>query len=373
MSAGVLSPVADAAHRVGLAAAEDRDLAPFPGLMRRLDLAVLRGIGAELQPVLHAEPDRAWTGTEVADAFHTARRHRWIPGHWLAALAEEGMAHRDGAAFRAGPRIRRAELAQARRDLRDAPAGLGYPPQLGDYLARSLRELPRLLRDEVSAQAMLFPDADLATAEAIYRANPLNRYLNAAAAEALRRLPGTRPEGLRVLELGAGIGATTADLLPVLADRTADYLFTDLSVFFLDQARERFAAHPFLRFALLDFGADLSTLTGPFDLVVAANTAHNAPHVPELLDRIRGLLSPEGLLLLVETCHEHHQSLTSMPFLLSGRAERRDMRAGTARTYLTRREWTAAIEGAGMRTVVDLPPPGHPLEALSQRVAVVSR
>ncbi|RNL83020.1 class I SAM-dependent methyltransferase [Halostreptopolyspora alba] len=375
MSAPLGCSVADAAHRAGLRAAGNVDRSLSPELVRRLDLAVLRGIGALLQPVIGADPPRAWTGDEVADAFAAAPRHRWILGHWMAALATEGLARRDGEAYRAGPRIRRRDLAAARRDIRDAPAKLGFPPELGDYLTRTLGELPRLLRDEVSAQALLFPGADLATAEAVYHRNPVSRYLNAAAATSVRAVLPAGTGRTRVLELGAGIGATTADLLPVLAGRDTDYLYTDLSPFFLDMARERFAAHPFLRFGVLDFVTDLPGLAGqdPFDLVVAANTAHNAPHVPRLLARIGDLLTPDGVLLLVETCHEHHQSLTSMPFLLSGGAAPRDTRRGSRRTYLTREEWVAALRDAGMRVRVDLPPPGDPMGALSQRVILASR
>lgn len=360
--------LAASAHDAGLAAAGPHDLAPFPELVRRIDLAVLRGIAACIQGTAGTGP---WTADGLADAFAAAERHRWILGHWLAALVSEGLAVEDGSAVRLASRIRRSELVAVRRDLHEARAGLGYPAELTDYLLRTLHELPRLLRDEVSSQALLFPGAEPATAEAVYRDNPLNRYLNAAAAEAVRHCVPSSPTGLRVLELGAGIGATTADLLPVLEDRTAEYLFTDVSTFFLRAAQERFT-QPFLRFGLLDFATGLPDLEGPFDLVVAANTAHNAPHVPLLLEQVNGLLSPGGRLLLIETCREHHQSLTSMPFLLSGRAPRRDLRAGTERTYLTRDEWRRSLDEAGFRTLVDLPPAAQPLSALSQRLMFAS-
>ncbi|WP_053616509.1 bifunctional 2-polyprenyl-6-hydroxyphenol methylase/3-demethylubiquinol 3-O-methyltransferase UbiG [Nocardiopsis sp. NRRL B-16309] len=357
------------AHRAGRAAAGDHDLSAFPDLARRLDLAVLRAVAAGVGAAAGPGP---WTADEVADAFGAAERHRWIPGHWIAALADEGMVTAEGSAFRLAAPPRRRDLAAVRRDLDRARAGLGFPPALTAFLLRTLRELPRLLRDEVSAQSLLFPGGDTAVAEAVYRDNPFSRYLNAAAADTVRHLRAAGPDGLRVLELGAGIGATSADLLPALDGRTAEYRFTDLSPFFLDLARGRFP-HPFLRFEVLDFATGLPETTGPFDLVVAANTAHNAPHVPRLLGQVADLLAPDGRLLLIETCREPHQSLTSMPFLLSGRAARQDLRAGTERTYLTRREWREALHGAGLRVLVDLPHPTEPLDALSQRLLLAAR
>ncbi|MFE3456763.1 class I SAM-dependent methyltransferase [Nocardiopsis aegyptia] len=369
MAGPASAAAAASAHRAGLAAAGPHDLTAFPGLARGLDLAVLRAIAAGVDAAAGPGP---WTADEVADAFAAAERHRWIPGHWIAALCDEGMATARGSAFRLTAPPRRRDLSAARRELDRTRAALGYPPALTAFLLRTLRELPRLLRDEVSAQALLFPGGDTAVAEAVYRDNPLSRYLNAAAADLVRRLRPADPAGLRVLELGAGIGATTADLLPALEGVTAEYRFTDLSPFFLDLARDRFPQR-FLRFGLVDFSTGLPDQKGPFDLVVAANTAHNAPHVPRLLGQVADLLAPDGRLLLIETCREPRQSLTSMPFLLSGRVPRQDPRAGTERTYLTRREWREALHAAGLRLLVDLPHPTDPLDALSQRVLFAAR
>ncbi len=347
---------ARAAHDAGLAALGGAPLDQVPKQVRRLDLAVLTGIAAHLGERLPGPCDAA----EAARILQAAPRHAWIPGHWLATLAQEGLVLR---------RHRRAELVEARNAIDEARRALGYPSELTRYLLDSLRHLSGLLRDEVSAQALLFPGGDLGVAEAAYRNNLINLYLNAAATRVVRDLGRAR-----VLELGAGTGSLTADLLPVLDGHTSEYLFTDLSPFFLEHARARFP-HPFLRHEVVDFDGDLAAQCGtdPFDLMIAVNAAHNASHVGDLLGRIRDLLVPGGALLLIETGHEHHQSLASMPFLLSGRAERRDQRAGTHRTYLTREEWLAALQAAGLRPVLDLPCPDHPLAAFSQFLLLAHR
>ncbi|WP_067814904.1 class I SAM-dependent methyltransferase [Actinomadura kijaniata] len=362
------------AHRAGLAALGNTPLGDVPGDVRRLDLAVLTGIAAFLGSRL---PEGGpWTADQVADALGAAPRHRWIPGRWLTVLADEALVESSAPGRYHRPRrYRRAELAAVRDTLDRARRGLGYPETLTRYLLESLRLLPEQLRDEVSAQTLLFPDGEFGVAAAAYRDNLVNAYLNAAAVEYVRRLaPG------RTLELGAGTGSLTVGLLPVLRGCATEYLFTDLSAFFLEEARVRFGGYAFLRAEVLDFSQDLAAQCGPgpFDLVIAVNAAHNAPHVGELLARIRGLLAPGGALLLVETCREHHQSLTSMPFLLSARPggtrpERRDTRAGTDRTYLTREEWRDSLAAAGLTPRLDLPPVDHPLAAFSQRLFVAAR
>jgi SAM-dependent methyltransferase len=372
-----MSPLNDRADRAGHAAIAGSDTGGAAEAVHDLDRLILLGIAADLHRRTRLRDGAAHEPGSVADDLGAARRHRWIAGHWLDALREVGLASRDAIGRYQdlhGPR--RAELAAARTRMEAARVVLGYPAELAELMLRSLRLLPALLRDEIGVQALLYPDGEPATAEAVYRDNLINRYLNAAAAEVLRDQAERATRPLRILELGAGIGATTADLLPVLAARPVEfYLFTDLSPFFLDTARRRFDSG-FLRYALLDIARDLPHQPKELDLVVAATMVHNAPHVGRLLDQVAALLAPGGRVLLIETVREHPQSLTSMPFALStedGPPCRLDGRAGTTRTYLSREEWLCALEAAGLRVEVDLPRHGDPLAALSQRLFVATR
>ncbi|NJP92622.1 class I SAM-dependent methyltransferase [Nonomuraea sp. FMUSA5-5] len=400
-----MSLLNDRADGAGHAAIAGADLSGAAGAVEDLDRLILLGLAAHLhrhsrlgeatahQPRLSPGPgqdlarqtcpypglgrDAAHGADTIAGDLGAAPRHRWIAGHWLAELHEAGLISRDAAGryhSLYGPR--RAELATARARMEAARLALGYPAELAELMLRSLRLLPALLRDEIGVQALLYPDGEPATAEAVYRGNVISRYLNAAAAEVVRAQAERATRPLRILELGAGIGATTADLLPALAGRPVEfYLFTDLSPFFLDTARRRFEAG-FLRYALLDIAHDLPGRPGELDLIVAATMAHNAPHAGRLLGQAAASLAPGGRLLLIETVREHPQSLTSMPFALStqdGPPHRLDARAGTTRTYLNREEWLGALEGSGLRVEVDLPRPGDPLAALSQRLLVATR
>lgn len=331
-----------------------------------LDRLVLLGLAEHLgRRTRWAGGDAPGAATDVdalAAELGAAPRFTWVVRRWVDELGAAGVD--------AVPR--RSELLAARHAMQEACRVLGYGPGLAEMLLRSLRLLPDLLSGAVGVQAVLYPDGGTATAETAYRANAINRLLNAAAARRVDELAArvdTEGGGLRALELGAGIGATTADLLPVLARHgVAEYRFTDVSPFFLTGARERFGTHPFLTTGLLDVDDLAADPAPPVDLVVAAVMAHNARDVDALLAAVAARLRPGGLLLLVEPVREHPQSLTTMPFALTtpdGPPVRTDLRAGTARTYLTRDEWRAALARAGLRAEPEVPGPDEPLAAFS--------
>lgn len=367
-----------AADRAGWAAIADVDVAELPTVMRRLDGVALLAMARTLREQGGINGGgAARSADEVLDAMAVADRHRWIVRCWLSVLTAEGWLERDPAGRYHGLRpVNRAELRTAGAALDDARRGLGYPPELTRFFRTAIDYLPELLRDEVPLQALLFPDGEVTTALGTYQDNTINRYLNAAVADVLRRAAGQRAAPLRVLELGAGVGGTTATALAALADHGVDYLFTDVSPFFLDAARERFAAFPGLRYGMVDINGALpgqGITAGGADIVLAANVVHNAHHVGHVLGRLRRLLAPGGLLALVESCREHYQAMTSMQFLMSPRPGQAhpghaDVRAGTDRIFLRRDEWHAELAAAELTPLFDLPRPDHPLAALAQHL-----
>ncbi|MFC8848042.1 MULTISPECIES: methyltransferase [unclassified Micromonospora] len=307
----------------------------------------------------------------IAATLAIAPRHRWIMRRWLAVLVDAGMIGTDGHRYHDLRAPGRAALIAATDSIDQARRGLHYPPELTRFFQTAVQYLPALLRDEVSLQALLFADGETGTAEGAYRDNAVNRYVNAAAAEAVRWMAQWRPADrpLRVLEVGAGVGGTTTEVLDALRDTPIDYLFTDVSAFFLTDARQRFADHAGLRYGRFDINADFLAQgvgEGTLDIALGANVLHNAVDIGATLRGFRRLLRPDGVLLFVETTREMHQILTSMQFLMSARpgGERpgdRDRRAGTGQIFLDETQWRTELDAAGFRSIVSVPGWDHPL------------
>jgi acyl transferase domain-containing protein/acyl carrier protein len=136
----------------------------------------------------------------------------------------------------------------------------------------------------------------------LYEHSPAARTFNHLVAQLVsNRAPVTGP--LRVLEVGAGTGATSASVLPRLrADRTR-YVFTDVSAAFLSRAKARFRDYPSVEYRLFDVernGASQGFERASFDVVVAANAVHAAADLPAALGHLRELLASGGMLVLVE-------------------------------------------------------------------------
>lgn len=376
---GELRQRVDAAGRSAIAEA---NLDALPAAMRRLDMAALLAMASTLRELGGLPPSMGRTADQVAEAMGIAARHHWIVQCWLEILtAEQLLVRSQDGRYQDLRVITQEERAAADDALDSARAALGYPAELTRFFRAANENLPELLRDEVLPQALLFPEGDITTALGAYQDNIVSRYLNAAVAELVHQAAGERAGALRVLELGAGVGGTTASVLASLVDREVDYLFTDVSRFFLHVGRERFGEHPGLRYALIDINGELpgqGIPEGKTDVVIAANVVHNADHVGRVLADLRRLLTPGGLLVIVEFCREYYQVMIAIRFLASpwpGQpvVGRSDVRAGSDRLLLTRQEWLAQLHAVGLHPLLDLPHPDDgPLATLAQHLFVAT-
>ena len=113
---------------------------------------------------------------------------------------------------------------------------------------------------------------------------------------------------LRVLEIGAGTGGTTTNLLEGLKSEFGErlyskYSYTDISSGFFVAAKERFKGYQNIEFSVLDITKDpleQGFEEGGYDLIVAANVIHATPYLKDTLKNVRKLLHPKGRLLLQE-------------------------------------------------------------------------
>ena len=233
----------------------------------------------------------------------------------------------------------------------------GFPvmaPELLMY-ARCGPQLSGVLTGAVDPMQLLFSDTER-LAELHYTASVVNQFLNRLAGELLASIvdawPADRP--IRILEVGAGTGSTTAWLLPLLpAERTA-YTYTDISSGFFPRAARRFARFPFVEYRTLDLDCDPAEqgfAAGSFDVVVAANVLHATSDVRRALRYVGDLLGDGGQLLAVEF-HDNDLFVPCYGLLDSASAFtdtdlRRDI-------LLSRDQWSDLLRSCGFADLTQL-------------------
>ncbi len=312
---------------------------------------------------------------QVVTNVGAASRHAGLLRSWLAALLAAGMLEEStgGCRWRSVATSQDASEKLA-ENMKDAYAQLGFPPIMAEVHSRALACLPRLIRDELRIEQLLFRDGKVLEALGAYQDNLFTSYLNAACGHLARHLAEQRPSPLRVVELGAGAGLTTAATLRALNGMAVDYLFSDLSRIFTVAAGERFAGQPGMRYELLDINTGFPSQGVPpagADLVLAGNVLHNARHLGQTLVHIHQLLAPGGWLLFTESCRDNHAVLTCMQFLFSpaprtpmpGMADRRRF---TGSLFLDVGGWDRELREAGFEPLLVLPQVDSPLAAAGQ-------
>ncbi|NYZ14610.1 amino acid adenylation domain-containing protein [Azospirillum sp. RWY-5-1] len=315
-----------------------------------------------------------WGDAEtILDSVGVIPALRRLARRWLVLLAGAGFLRERGGQYESAGRPGDAEIAAAWDEVERLRALHGYGDVVPRYLALAARETVAMLRGAIAPTELFFPEGRGEFVQAAYAESLVGRRINAAVIDLVRGAarPGRGP--LRVLEVGAGVGGTSAALIPALADLEVDYLFTDVSRFFLNRAAEVFADHAFVRTGLFDINADpreQGHRPNSQDVIVACNVLHNATDLPAVLRALGRLLRPGGRLVVVETVEEIAWTMASMEFMVGDDAFA-DQRGLSDRIFLDEAGWSALLaDAAGSPTVV-LPRADDPIAAVGQRVFAV--
>ncbi|MCB0171117.1 MAG: acyltransferase domain-containing protein [Anaerolineae bacterium] len=240
-----------------------------------------------------------------------------------------------------------------------------------DYVKHCSTMLTAVLTGAESPLETLFPGGAYTTTNYLYHYWPIIQYYNGIVRANVEAVFKTLPPGkaLRILEIGAGTGGTSAALLPYLPPHQTHYYYTDVSEFFLDRAKEKFQAYSFIQYGLLNIenapepqGYNLNS----FDIVIAANALHATRDLNETLNHVHSLLVPGGLVLLLEGI-EHLSWLDISTGLIEGWSRFEDgLRHDDP--LLPTSQWLAAFQTNGFEQAVAFPEDASISEILKHNI-----
>ena len=226
-----------------------------------------------------------------------------------------------------------------------------------ELFRRGGARLAEILRGDLDAREVLLDARSLELLSQLYRLSPASRGFHTLLADAVEAAVGPSADGrpVRVLEVGAGTGAATDAVLPRLPAAT-EYVFTDISPFFVAQAREHYQDRPGMQFSVLDIEKDPREQEyepHSFDLVVAVNVLHTTAELRTSLGNIRELLAPGGMVLLQELTRR--SPWFNLVFgLLDGWWRFADSDLRTSSPLLCPGQWRALFETCGFEGAATL-------------------
>ncbi len=235
-----------------------------------------------------------WTLDELNQQMRIIPKYRHVLRRWLELLTEANVLHYQ-------PKTEQWQVNQAvpnwpQPDLTTLPPDHKAEVELLQRYGEKLLEIGRGIQ---APQALRVVDEVDVVAQ-FYEAAPAHRLLNQIVSQALEAtsqwLPADR--GLRILEIGAGTGSSTAALLAGLPEGQISYSCTDPQAEALAQLQAHLAAYDFVNYAVLDIAE--TPPEGQFDLIVGVNALAGRKDVQATLQHLRQGLAPDGLLWLIE-------------------------------------------------------------------------
>lgn len=250
-------------------------------------------IGALKKLGVNVEPDKTFSKSELAKDINISGRHMKLFYRLFEILEERKILNIDGDNFKFATDYK-------------ANAVTGNANQSAEsmLLQRCGEKLAEVLTGKAEGLQLVFSDGNHSVTN-LYTKSPGFVVMNDSIKSLIKEVTKNLSDGtkIRILEIGAGTGATTSSVISALPADKSQYTFTDVSQLFLSDAKEKFGKFDFIDFQILDAEKEISTQgfeENIYDIVIASNVVHATKNLKETVSNIRKLLAPGGILILNE-------------------------------------------------------------------------
>ena len=219
-----------------------------------------------------------------------------------------------------------------------------------EYLSKNIEALSELFSGKINATHILFPEGKFDYANALYKETYIFKYFNALIFNRISEM-GELLKNIRILELGAGTGATTDFLVPLIEKHiNMTYYFTDISQVFLCEAMKRYSFLSNITYQKLDINS--LDFNEKVDIVIANGVLNNAKNIKNTISKILGLLRPNGKIFMIEQVEESLEMLVSQAFMMENTEE---IGINGGKTFKNTKEWIQMLQSERIKNIEVFP------------------
>ncbi len=304
---------------------------------------------------LFNERDKEYGRKEIHSVTNEQSEFISIVDRMLRALVEAGILICTNSMYSLTPKV--SEIKDRDRiwdDFMDIGKQINYGTVLMQYQRESGKKILEQIRGTITGLSLFFPEGSTDVAVSAYNDNMINRSLNYVVADLINNCSR---KGTAILEIGAGVGGTTTTVLENLKEKNISYCFTDVSKFFINEAKIRYSGYDFIRYNILDINKDYEMQgfkDNKYDIVLCANVLHNSQNIEVNLSKIKKLLKPNGYLIIIEATKESYLLTTSLE-LKGGLGGFTDHRSSGIDVFTSEEKWVELLKKAGFTYYFTLP------------------
>ncbi|NFA58889.1 amino acid adenylation domain-containing protein [Clostridium sporogenes] len=157
----------------------------------------------------------------------------------------------------------------------------------------------------------------------------------------IQKLLENSHEKIRILEVGTRDIKITKMILDSLKDKNIEYIYTDSSVFFINEGKELLESYPFVKFEVLDLEKEefMSETEYEYDCIIAVNSIHRMNNLDTALKNIKKLLLSDGTLIMLELTIQTYLKDITATILEGGKECERES------SILDHKQWRRVLEG----------------------------
>ncbi len=236
-------------------------------------------------------------------------------------------------------------------------------------------QLAEVLSGKIKAIDAMMINTSLDEAKDIYANLPTSYYFNSLLRETVKSWVINMPQNnsLRILEIGAGTGATSEQLLPLFTNYKTTYYYTDVSNVFLQRASKNFEKYKFVNYTLFDINKspkEQGLDENSFDLILASNVLHAADDLYYTMSNVSKLLKSNGMLFMYEIIKETLIGELTTGLLLP---LVKDTKLRGIQPFMTKEQWETLLKQLGFKNFYSIPKENTDTSFLGERILLAQQ